>query len=406
MSVAVTIPHVGESIQEAVLVEWFKQDGARVARDEALCVIETDKVTLEVAAEVDGVLRIQVQAGATVAVDTVLAIIEPSDRTESTEPSAGPEVPTEEKTAPFPDKEAGPAAPVAAAAEPLISPAARRLLAEKQLDPGTIQGTGPGGRLTKGDVLLYLEQAPASGPGAVGTLPAEQPAEVRKPLSPLRKRIAARLVEARQQTAMVTTFNDIDMERVMAERAAFKDLFQEKHHVHLGFMSYFVRACVTALQEIPELNASMEGEDIVYHNAQHIGVAIGSGRGLVVPVIRHAERLGFAGIEQAILSFVEKIGTNRLELADLEGGTFTISNGGVYGSLLSTPLLNLPQSGILGMHRIEQRPVVRDNQVVIRPMMYVALSYDHRLVDGREGVTFLGRVKELVENPERLLLEV
>jgi 2-oxoglutarate dehydrogenase E2 component (dihydrolipoamide succinyltransferase) len=389
-------------------------------------VIETDKVTLEVAAEVDGVLRIQVQAGATVAVGTVLAIIEPSDRTEGTEPSAGPEVPTEEKPAAFPDKprpaatveqksmSAGfrdapappPLAPVAAAPEPLISPAVRRLLAEKQLDPGTIQGTGPGGRLTKGDVLLYLEQAPAASPDAAAMPPAEQPAEVRKPLSPLRKRIAARLVEARQQAALVTTFNDIDMERVMAERAELKDLFQEKHHVHLGFMSYFVRACVTALQEIPELNASIEGEEIVYHTAQHIGVAIGSGRGLVVPVIRHAEQLGFAGIEQAILSFVEKIKTNRLELADLEGGTFTISNGGVYGSLLSTPLLNLPQSGILGMHRIEQRPVVKDNQVVIRPMMYVALSYDHRLVDGREGVTFLGRVKELVENPERLLLEL
>jgi 2-oxoglutarate dehydrogenase E2 component (dihydrolipoamide succinyltransferase) len=229
---------------------------------------------------------------------------------------------------------------------------------------------------------------------------------VRKPLSPLRKRIAARLVAARQQTALVTTFNDIDMERVMAERTELKDLFQEKHHVALGFMSYFVKACVTALQEIPELNASLEGEDIVYHKARHIGVAIGSGQGLVVPVIRYAEQLGFAGIEQAILSFVEKIRTNRLELADLEGGTFTISNGGVYGSLLSTPLLNLPQSGILGMHRIEPRPVVKDNQVVIRPMMYVALSYDHRLVDGREGVTFLGRVKELIENPVRLLLEV
>ena len=234
----------------------------------------------------------------------------------------------------------------------------------------------------------------------------QAPAEVRKAMTPIRKRIAARLVEAKQNTAMLTTFNDIDMERVMAERAKYKERFKEKHDVALGFMSFFIKACVAALKEIPEVNAFVAGDEIVYHNYQHIGVAIGSGRGLVVPVIRHAEKLGFAEIEKAILAYVDKIKSNRLELADLEGGTFTISNGGVYGSLLSTPILNMPQSGILGMHRIEKRPVVIDDQIVIRPMMYVALSYDHRIVDGREAVTFLKRVKELIENPERLLLEV
>jgi 2-oxoglutarate dehydrogenase E2 component (dihydrolipoamide succinyltransferase) len=232
------------------------------------------------------------------------------------------------------------------------------------------------------------------------------PAEVRKPMTPIRKRIAARLVAAKQNSAMLTTFNDIDMGQVMAERAKYKERFKEKHDVSLGFMSFFIKACVAALKEIPEINAFVEGEEIVYHNYQHIGVAIGSGRGLVVPVIRHAETLGFAEIEKTIIGYVDKINANRLELADLEGGTFTISNGGVYGSLLSTPILNMPQSGILGMHRIEKRPVVQNDEIVIRPMMYVALSYDHRIVDGREAVTFLKRVKELIENPERLLLEV
>ena len=423
MSVEVKIPHVGESVQEAVLAEWFKKDGESVARDEALLVIETDKVTLEVTAEVDGVLKIQVPAGETVAIGAVVAAIEPGE-TATAGPSAATEAAPVEKAAP-PQKisaaerppEPTPVAAVSpeqaaapAPAELSLSPAVRRLVAEKQLDPRKITGTGPGGRITKGDVLLYLEQAPAGLPESC-TAPAElaaetPPAEVRKPMTPIRKRIAARLVEAKQNTAMLTTFNDIDMSRVMTERARYKERFKEKHDVALGFMSFFVKACVAALKEFPEINAFVEGDDIVYHNYQHIGVAIGSGRGLVVPVIRHAENLGFAQIEKAIVAFVEKINTNRLELADLEGGTFTISNGGVYGSLLSTPILNMPQSGILGMHRIEKRPVVVDDQIVVRPMMYVALSYDHRIVDGREAVTFLKRVKELIENPERLLLEV
>lgn len=418
MVVEVKIPTVGESVQEAILAEWFKQDGDPVAQDEPLFVIETDKVTLEVTAEVGGTLKIKVPAGETVAIGAVVATIDPS-----TAEAVAPEKPAAQEPATAPQVIAAPAAvqteavAVAVAEAPLeasggmpLSPAVRRLVAQKQLDVNKIQGSGPGGRITKGDVLLYLEQAPAGVPESCAP-PAElefdaPPAEVRKPMTPIRKRIAARLVQAKQSTAMLTTFNDIDMSKVMAERSKYKESFKKKYDVSLGFMSFFVKACVAALKEIPEINAFVDDQDIVYHNYQHIGVAIGSDRGLVVPVIRHAETLGFAEIEKAIIDFVEKIKAKRLELADLEGGTFTISNGGVYGSLLSTPILNMPQSGILGMHRIEKRPIVVDDQIVIRPMMYVALSYDHRIVDGREAVTFLKRVKELIENPERLLLEV
>jgi 2-oxoglutarate dehydrogenase E2 component (dihydrolipoamide succinyltransferase) len=420
MVVEVKIPAVGESVQEAIVAEWFKQDGDPVARDEPLFVIETDKVTLEVTAEAGGMLKIKVPAGETVAVGAVVATIDPStaeaaapEKAVARESAAASQeiaapaaaAPTTETTA-----VAAPEAPEMAPGGMPLSPAVRRLVAEKQLDVSRIQGSGPGGRITKGDVLLYLEQAPAGVPESCappsGLEIDAPPAEVRKSMTPIRKRIAARLVEAKQSTAMLTTFNDIDMGKVMAERSKYKESFKKKYDVSLGFMSFFVKACVAALKEIPEINAFVDRQDIVYHNYQHIGVAIGSGRGLVVPVIRHAEKLGFAEIEKSIIDFVEKINANRLELADLEGGTFTISNGGVYGSLLSTPILNMPQSGILGMHRIEKRPVVVDDQIVIRPMMYVALSYDHRIVDGREAVTFLKRVKELIENPERLLLEV
>ncbi len=415
MTVEVKIPHVGESIQEAILAEWFKQDGDSVAKDDPLFVIETDKVTLEVAAEVSGILKIQVPAGETVAIGAVVALIEPSVSKPEREPvqAAVVDQPAAAESPPPPVQEPLPptdSVSVEAIDGALLSPSVRRLITEKQLDPGQIKGTGPSGRITKGDVLLYLEQAPAGLPETC-VPPAEldtevEPAEVRKAMTPIRKRIAARLVEAKQNTAMLTTFNDIDMSRSMAYRASYKERFKEKHEVSLGFMSFFIKACVAALKEIPEVNAFVDDNDIVYHNYQHISVAIGSGKGLVVPVIRHAELLSFAEIEKAILGYVEKIKTNRLELADLEGGTFTISNGGVYGSLLSTPILNMPQSGILGMHRIEKRPVVVDDDIVIRPMMYVALSYDHRIVDGREAVTFLKRIKELIENPERLLLEV
>jgi 2-oxoglutarate dehydrogenase E2 component (dihydrolipoamide succinyltransferase) len=418
MSIEIKIPSVGESVQEAVLAEWFKKDGDTVRKDEPLFVIETDKVTLEVVAEADGVLTILVQAGETVAIGTVVGSLEPvaagAAPVEKPKAEAAPEPETASTTAPAPAaaNAPAPAAPAPSADGIPLAPSVRRLIAEKRLDASKIQGTGPGGRISKGDVLLYLENAPAgipdapSSPAAPTDLTSVAAMEERKPMTPIRKRIAERLLASKQGTAMLTTFNEIDMARAMEIRSLYKEAFQKRHSVSLGFMSFFVKACVEALKEVPEINAFIDGHDIVYHNYQHVGVAVGTERGLVVPVIRHAERLSFAGVEQAIVDYVAKIKENRLELADLEGGTFTVSNGGVYGSLLSTPILNMPQSGILGMHKIEKRPVVIDDQIVIRPMMYVALSYDHRIVDGKGAVTFLKRVKEFVENPERMALEV
>jgi len=431
MAIEIKIPSVGESVQEAVLAEWFKKDGDIVQKDDALLVIETDKVTLEVVAEAGGVLKILIKEGETVAIGAVVGQIETAGKTTkppTPQPEPAPE-PSPERPVPPETKEGlAEATPVIAA--PVVtaksvpprkstmddiplSPSVRRLVAEKNLDVSRISGTGPGGRVSKGDVLLYLEEAPAGIPEKVTAPVCEEPAvaqmseEVKRvKMSPIRKRIAERLLESKQNTAMLTTFNEIDMQQAMAMRTRYKEAFQKKHDISLGFMSFFIKACVEALKEIPEINAFVDGSDFVYHSYQHIGVAIGSDRGLVVPVIRHAERLSFAGIEKAIIDYVVKIKDNRLELADLEGGTFTVSNGGVYGSLLSTPILNTPQSGILGMHKIEKRPVVVDDEIVVRPMMYVALSYDHRIVDGKGAVTFLKRVKEFVENPERIVLEV
>jgi len=420
MAIEIKIPSVGESVQEAVLAEWFKQDGDTVQKDEALFVIETDKVTLEVVAEADGVLKIGVQAGETVAIGTVVGSLEPVDASEAPEkkPEAEPEPESSSEKSAQPEKRPAPEAPPKPSAPSVpadgihLAPSVRRLIAEKNLDPSKIQGTGPGGRISKGDVLLYLENAPAGIPEEVPASPTTTgdmpPAamEERKPMTPIRRRIAERLLESKQNTAMLTTFNEIDMGRAMEIRSQYKEAFSKRHGVNLGFMSFFVKACVVALKEVPEINAFIDGNDFIYHNYQHIGVAVGTERGLVVPVIRHAERMGYAQVEKAIVDYVTKIKENRLELADLEGGTFTVSNGGVYGSLLSTPILNMPQSGILGMHKIEKRPVVIDDEIVIRPMMYVALSYDHRVVDGKGAVTFLKRVKEFVENPERMALEV
>ena len=422
MSIEVKIPSVGESVQEAVLAEWFKQDGDTVRKDEPLFVIETDKVTLEVVAEADGVLKITVPAGETVAIGAVVGSIDPADvsaappeKTESAEtPQPETEAPqkAEQAKAPAPAASKTAAQSATSADKIPLAPSVRRLVAEKHLDVSKIKGTGPGGRINKGDVLLYLENAPAGIPEpaettASGGEPAAPVAtEERKPMSPIRKRIAQRLLESKQNTAMLTTFNEIDMSRAMEIRSLYKEAFKKRHNVSLGFMSFFVKACVQALQEVPEINAFIDGSDIIYHNYQHIGVAVGTERGLVVPVIRHAERMNYAQVEKAIVDYVAKIKENRLELADLEGGTFTVSNGGVYGSLLSTPILNMPQSGILGMHKIEKRPVVIDDEIVIRPMMYVALSYDHRIVDGKGAVTCLKRIKEFIENPERMALEV
>ena len=421
MSIEVKIPSVGESVQEAVLAEWFKQDGDTVRKDEPLFVIETDKVTLEVVAEADGVLKITVQAGETVAIGAVVGTIDPAagadapaEKTAEAKKAPAPEADTDKKPEPAaaPPESASAPGPGKSADEIPLAPSVRRLVAEKNLDVSKIKGTGPGGRINKGDVLLYLENAPAGIPEPAETTAsggdpgAPVATEERKPMSPIRKRIAQRLLESKQNTAMLTTFNEIDMSRAMEIRSLYKDAFKKRHNVSLGFMSFFVKACVEALKEVPEMNAFIDGSDIIYHNYQHIGVAVGTERGLVVPVIRHAERMSYAQVEKAIVDYVAKIKENRLELADLEGGTFTVSNGGVYGSLLSTPILNMPQSGILGMHKIEKRPVVIDDEIVIRPMMYVALSYDHRIVDGKGAVTCLKRIKEFIENPERMALEV
>jgi 2-oxoglutarate dehydrogenase E2 component (dihydrolipoamide succinyltransferase) len=424
MIVEIKVPSVGESVTEAVLGEWFKNNGDAVKKGDPLFVIETDKVTLEVESEVAGVLKITVTEGETVVIGGVVGTIDteaPLDEAAAPEvpPVATETAPDEPEKAPSPELSAlAPAPSLKAAAKVILSPAVRRLVSEKGLDVTRISGTGPGSRVTKGDVLLYLEQATAGKPEQLPAVSESRVAEVtpvaemageltsRKSMTPIRQRIAARLLEAKQNTAMLTTFNDIDMSRVMAMRAQYKESFLKKHGVSLGFMSFFIKACVEALKECPEINAFVDGKEFVYHHYYHIGVAIGTGRGLVVPVVRHCEKLNMAGMEQAIVDYVAKIKENRLDLADLEGGTFTITNGGVFGSLLSTPILNTPQSAILGMHRIEKRPVVVDDEIVVRPMMYVALSYDHRIVDGREAVTFLKSIKEFVENPERIIMEI
>jgi len=418
MVMEIKVPGVGESVTEATLAQWYKKGGDLVRKDEPLFVLETDKVTLEIEAEADGVLNIVVPEGETVAIGTVVGAIDAEAAPEVVEKAAPREVPEIPPAAPLPPPEPPAVEPVVetpVAAERILAPSVRRLVAERNLELSKITGTGPGGRITKGDVLLHLEQA---APQAHREAPVTQPAlpdEVapvpdekitRKPMSRIRQRIATRLLEAKKNTAMLTTFNEIDMSRVQEIRSHYKDAFQKKYGVRLGIMSFFIKACVEALMELPELNGSIQEQDIIYHNYYHIGVAIGAERGLVVPVVRHADKLSFAELEQAIVDYVQKISENRLELADLEGGTFTITNGGVFGSLLSTPILNMPQSGILGMHKIENRPVVLDGQIVIRPMMYVALTYDHRMVDGRQAVTFLVRIKEFIEEPDRIMIEI
>jgi 2-oxoglutarate dehydrogenase E2 component (dihydrolipoamide succinyltransferase) len=445
MKTEIKVPAVGESVQEAVLAQWFKRDGDLVRKDEVLFLLETDKVTLEIAAEADGVLKILVPEGGTVAIGAVVGTLDSmEERT-----AMGTAVPSTPAAAPE-AKSAPPALSVEQPAEPVqpqvLAPSVRRLVAGRNLDVSQIAGSGPGGRVTKGDVLLHLEKDGATVRETVvpETSPAPQPAieqgtsamppeagvfrrghEVpvveptteqgtrpadelltRKPMTRIRQRIAQRLLEARHNTAMLTTFNEIDMSRVQAIRTQYKAVFREKYGVSLGIMSFFIQASIQALRQFPVVNAFIDGTDVVYHHYYHIGVAIGAERGLVVPVIRHADQLGFAALEQAIVDYVRKVKDNQLQLTDLEGGTFTISNGGVYGSLLSTPILNSPQSGILGLHKIEDRPVAVDGQVVIRPMMYVALSYDHRLIDGREAVSFLRRIKDGIENPERIMLEI
>lgn len=444
MQIEVKVPEVGESVREAVLAQWYRHDGDMVHKGEILFLIETDKVTLEVSAEADGILKILVPEGKTVPIGAVVGTIDTEAERGEAPPPRQPELkPPEEAhetsaaresartVAPAPSVRESPMPGpglVETGTAPIVSPSVRELLEEKGLEAAMLTPTGPGGRLTRGDVFRYLDDSEAEAevrvakaeppvrPDSSGTrgrvqLPQKvvfRPEEttVRKPMSPIRQRIAERLLEARQNTAMLTTFNEIDMSRLQELRVRFRELFRNKYSVSLGMMSFFLKAATVGLKELPELNAFIEGKEIVYHNYYHIGVAVGGERGLVVPVIRNVDRLSFAELETAIVDFVRKIRENRLEISDLEGGTFTISNGGVYGSLMSTPILNSPQSAILGMHKVEDRPVVVDGQIVIRPMMYVALSYDHRIVDGREAVTFLKRVKECIENPERIMVEI
>ncbi|HET6420371.1 MAG TPA: 2-oxoglutarate dehydrogenase complex dihydrolipoyllysine-residue succinyltransferase [Geobacteraceae bacterium] len=413
----IKVPEVGESVYEGLLVKWHKKDGETVHKDEPLCEIETDKITIELNAEADGILSIRAREGKTVKIGSVIGVINetPASKTEAAA-AAGKDTPE-------------PSAGAAEAAGP-ISPAARKMAREHALKAGEIRGTGKGGRVTVEDLFSRLKaekgvQEPgkkraeaAEEPGVKAARPEEvrsgapvpdkvetEDRVTRKTMSPIRKRIAERLLAARQQTAMLTTFNEADMSRVITLRQKHREDFKKKHGVALGFMSFFVKACVEALQEYPDVNARIEGDDIVYQHFYDIGIAIGGDKGLVVPVIRDADRLHFAEIEKSIDDFVEKVKTNKLNISDLEGGTFSITNGGVYGSLLSTPMLNPPQSGILGMHAIQDRPVARDGKVVVRPMMYLAFTYDHRIIDGRQAVGFLKMIKELIEEPEEMLLE-
>ncbi|MBV8743644.1 MAG: 2-oxoglutarate dehydrogenase complex dihydrolipoyllysine-residue succinyltransferase [Xanthobacteraceae bacterium] len=414
----IRVPTLGESVTEATIGRWFKKAGDEVKVDEPLVELETDKVTIEVPAPTAGVLSdIAVKDGETVAVGALLGEIKPGAgaTASTTPPKAAPQPSAAPATTPVPQPPR-PAAAKAPAADAPLAPSVRKLATERRIDPGAMAGTGKDGRVTKGDMLAEIERAAAQ------PLPVAQPAaavQVRAPSPPddaareervrmtrLRQTIARRLKDAQNTAAMLTTFNEVDMTHVMALRNQYRDLFEKKHAVKLGFMGLFVRACVQALKEIPSVNAEIDGTDIVYKNYYHVGVAVGTERGLVVPVVRDCDRKSLSEIEKEIADFGKRGRDGTLKLEEMQGGTFTISNGGVYGSLMSTPILNAPQAGILGMHKIQERPMVVAGKVEVRPMMYLALSYDHRLVDGREAVTFLVRVKDVLEDPARLVLDL
>ena len=407
MSTDIRVPTLGESVTEATIGRWFKKAGDAVAVDEPLVELETDKVTVEVPSPAAGVLgEIKAKNGETVAVGAVLGSINEGAGGAKAAPKAAE-----------PAKAAAPApaaAPKAAAPQPLKvsndqqAPSVRRLSAESGVNPASVAGSGRDGRVTKGDMLAAITAGPGSSP-VVARAPSpagDQPREERVRMTKLRQTIARRLKDAQNTAAMLTTFNDVDMSAVMEMRAHYKEPFEKKHGVKLGFMGFFVKACIQALKEIPAVNAEIDGDELVYKNYYHIGVAVGTEKGLVVPVVKDADHLTIAEVEKTIADFGRRARDGQLTIEDMQGGTFTISNGGIYGSLMSTPILNAPQSGILGMHRIEERPVAVKGQVVIKPMMYLALSYDHRIVDGREAVTFLVRVKENLEDPARLVLDL
>jgi len=429
MATEVRVPPLGESVTEVTVATWFKKPGELIVAEEPLVELETDKVTQELPAPIGGVLtEVTGNEGDTLDIGALLGVIDET-ATAGTTPAAAP--------AEAPAAAAIPAAPVAVAAaqqsDETLSPAVRKLVEENSLDPAAITGTGKDGRLTKGDVLAHLESTstPAATPAPVAPAPAAAP--VQAPVAPappltapsasaaphddsegeervrmtrLRQTIARRLKDAQNTAAMLTTFNEVDMTNVMAIRTDYKDLFLKRHGVKLGFMGFFTKAVCQALHDVPAVNAEIDGTDLVYKNYAHIGVAVGTDKGLVVPVLRNAHRLNLADIEKGINDLGAKARDGRLSMSDMQGGSFTISNGGIYGSLMSTPILNAPQSGILGMHNIVQRPMVVNGEIVARPMMYLALSYDHRIVDGKEAVTFLVRVKECLEDPKRMILDL
>ena len=404
MSTDIKVPTLGESVVEATIAKWLKKEGDAVKADEPLVELETDKVAVEVPAPVSGKLeKILAEAGSTVAVGALLGSIAEGAAGAASAAPAKPAAPAPTLAPP----------PAAKAADQPLSPAVRKAVTEANVNPADVAGTGRDGRLTKADVAAYVAKpaaAPAPAPAPALAVPAVPPApagaEERVKMTRLRATIARRLKEAQNTAAMLTTFNEVDMTAVMALRNQYKDVFEKKHGVKLGFMSFFVKAAVQALKEIPAVNAEIDGEDIVYKNYYHVGVAVGTDKGLVVPVVRNCDMLSFAGIEKTIADYGKKARDGQLQIADMQGGTFTISNGGIYGSLMSTPILNAPQSGILGMHKIQDRPIAVNGQVVIRPMMYLALSYDHRIVDGKEAVTFLVRIKEALEDPQRAILDL
>lgn len=401
MSIEIKVPQLGESISTATVARWLKKPGEVVNMDEAIVELETDKVSVEVPSPKTGVMGAQlVHEGQEVSVGTLLTVLE--DGASVIESAQSKSVSVQDA------KQAEPSVSVAADNKPASMPAARKMMEEKNITVDQVAGTGRGGRITRDDVVQFLDQkenpAKASGP----VVPRQDdPREERVKMTRLRRTVARRLKEAQETAAMLTTFNEVDMSAVINMRTLYKEAFNKKHEgSRLGFMSFFVKATVSALQEYPAINAQIDGEDIIYRHFVNMGIAVGGPNGLVVPVLKDADQMSFAQIEGQIIDFAKRARSNTLKLADLSGGTFSITNGGIYGSLMSTPILNMPQSGILGMHAIKERPVAVNGQVVIRPMMYLALSYDHRIVDGKEAVSFLVHIKERIENPERLLLDV
>ncbi|MDR6953880.1 2-oxoglutarate dehydrogenase E2 component (dihydrolipoamide succinyltransferase) [Ancylobacter sp. 3268] len=429
MATEIRVPTLGESVTEATIGKWFKKAGDAVAADEPIVELETDKVTIEVPAPAAGVLsEIVAKDGETVGVGALLGSIGAGSGAQAAAPAAAaPAAAAPAAAAPAPAKaEASKAetkteapkpapaapAPVAAAAPAGANgPAVAKLAAETGINPALLAGSGKDGRVTKGDMLAAISAPPAAAPTApvvarAPSTPGDAVREERVKMTKLRQTIAKRLKDAQNAAAMLTTFNDVDMSAVMSLRAQYKDVFEKKHGVKLGFMGFFTKAVIQALKDVPEVNAEIDGQDLIYKNYYNIGIAVGTDKGLVVPVVRDADALSIAGIEKTISGYGRKARDGKLGIEDMQGGTFTITNGGIYGSLMSTPILNAPQSGILGMHRIEERPVAIKGQVVIRPMMYLALSYDHRIVDGKGAVTFLVRVKEALEDPTRLVLDL